>query len=152
MSQTRQLASGEVKRALKRPLSLPWKTPCLLPERNLEPLPANGKGRTVAAPRGTSDCNADLYTGEPGLLVRDDTGRALEDCQPRHHQLPGIKSAELIFDAHTLFVGVNNVGKSTICEALDLALGADRLNGVAPIDEFDFYNANYLEPRQEGQP
>lgn len=34
----------------------------------------------------------------------------------------GIKSAELLFDGHTLFVGSNNAGKSTICEALDLAL------------------------------
>ena len=32
----------------------------------------------------------------------------------------GIKSAELLFDGHTLMVGSNNVGKSTLCEALDL--------------------------------
>jgi putative ATP-dependent endonuclease of OLD family len=30
----------------------------------------------------------------------------------------GIKSATLHFDGHTLLVGMNNVGKSTICEAL----------------------------------
>ncbi|MGQ3180102.1 MAG: AAA family ATPase, partial [Blastomonas fulva] len=53
----------------------------------------------------------------------------------------GIKSAQLLFDGHTLFVASNNVGKSTICEALDLVLGADRLNRFPPIDEFDFYNA-----------
>jgi len=35
----------------------------------------------------------------------------------------GIKSAELLFDGHTLMVGSNNVGKSTICDALDLVLG-----------------------------
>ncbi len=40
----------------------------------------------------------------------------------------GIKSAELLFDGHTLMVGSNNVGKSTLCEALDLVLGPDRLN------------------------
>lgn len=58
----------------------------------------------------------------------------------------GIKSAELLFDGHTLMVGTNNVGKSTICEALDLVLGPDRLNRFPPIDEFDFYNAIYLAP------
>lgn len=63
----------------------------------------------------------------------------------------GIRSAELLFEGHTLFVGSNNVGKSTVCEALDLALGPDRLNRTPPIDEFDFYNAQYLEPAQEGQ-
>ena len=39
----------------------------------------------------------------------------------------GIQSATLHFDDHTLLVGANNVGKSTICEALDLALGLDGL-------------------------
>ncbi|MES2633609.1 MAG: AAA family ATPase [Pseudomonadota bacterium] len=63
----------------------------------------------------------------------------------------GIKSAELLFDGHTLFVGSNNVGKSTICESLDLALGPDRLNRSPAIDEFDFYNAQYLAPTEEGQ-
>ena len=48
-------------------------------------------------------------------------------------------------------VGSNNVGKSTICDALDLVLGPDRLNRFPPIDEFDFYNAQYLaSPAQEG--
>lgn len=63
----------------------------------------------------------------------------------------GVKSAELLFEGHTLFVGSNNVGKSTICEALDLALGPDRLNRTPAIDEFDFYNAQYLEPAAEGE-
>lgn len=61
----------------------------------------------------------------------------------------GIKSAELAFDGHTLMVGSNNVGKSTLCEALDLVLGPDRLNRFPPVDEFDFYNAKYLEPATE---
>lgn len=58
----------------------------------------------------------------------------------------GIKSAQLHFDGHALMVGSNNVGKSTICEALDLVLGPDRLNRFPPIDEFDFYNGNYFIP------
>jgi putative ATP-dependent endonuclease of OLD family len=61
----------------------------------------------------------------------------------------GIKAAELLFNGHTLMVGSNNVGKSTLCEALDLVLGPDRLNRFPPIDEFDFYNAQYLAPAEE---
>lgn len=61
----------------------------------------------------------------------------------------GIKSATLLFDGHTLLVGSNNVGKSSICEALDLVLGPDRLNRTPAIDEFDFYNAEYLMPPAE---
>jgi putative ATP-dependent endonuclease of OLD family len=63
-----------------------------------------------------------------------------------------VKSAELLFDGHTLMVGTNNVGKSTLCEALDLVLGPDRLNRFPSIDEFDFYNATYmLPPSAEGE-
>lgn len=63
----------------------------------------------------------------------------------------GLKSAELHFEGHTLLVGSNNVGKSTLCEALDLVLGPDRLNRFPPVDEFDFYNAQYLAaPAEEG--
>lgn len=64
----------------------------------------------------------------------------------------GIKSAELHFDGHTLIVGPNNVGKSTICEALDLVLGPDRISKFPPVEEFDFHNAHYLQaPAAEGE-
>lgn len=56
----------------------------------------------------------------------------------------GVKKADLMFNRHTLFVGGNNVGKSTVCEALDLVLGPDRLKRFPPVEEFDFYNAEYL--------
>lgn len=55
-----------------------------------------------------------------------------------------IKKADLTFEGHTLLVGGNNVGKSTICEALDLVLGPDRIGKYPPVDEFDFYNGEYL--------
>ncbi|MGF6411492.1 ATP-dependent nuclease [Paraburkholderia sp. MM5482-R1] len=65
----------------------------------------------------------------------------------------GVRSAKILFDGHTLLIGANNVGKSTICEALDLVLGTDRLNRYPPIDEFDFYNAKYVDrPSPEGPP
>lgn len=63
----------------------------------------------------------------------------------------GIKSAEIHFDGHALMVGPNNVGKSTVLEALDLVLGPDRLGRFPPIEEFDFHNAVYLAaPVEEG--
>ena len=57
----------------------------------------------------------------------------------------GISEATLDFDSHALLLGVNNVGKSTICEALELVLGPDRLAKLPQVDEFDFYNARYLQ-------
>lgn len=64
----------------------------------------------------------------------------------------GVKNAVLDFDGHTLLVGRNNVGKSTICEALELALSPDRQNTFPPVEEFDFYNANYLDKNEEPVP
>lgn len=61
----------------------------------------------------------------------------------------GIKAAELDFDGHTLLVGGNNIGKSTICEALELALGPDRQSRFPVVEEFDFYNAGYLDENEE---
>lgn len=57
----------------------------------------------------------------------------------------GVSESVLYFDGHTLFIGMNNVGKSTVCEAIDLVLGPDRLSKFPPIEEFDFYNSCYLE-------
>lgn len=63
-----------------------------------------------------------------------------------------IKSAELKFDGHCLIVGPNNVGKSTVCEALDLVLGPDRISRFPPVEEFDFHNASYIVPSKvEGE-
>jgi putative ATP-dependent endonuclease of the OLD family len=61
----------------------------------------------------------------------------------------GVADATLHFQGHTLLVGTNNVGKSTVCEALDLVLGPDRLAKSPPVQEFDFYNARYLEDDKE---
>ncbi|NTV45715.1 MAG: AAA family ATPase [Chlorobiales bacterium] len=61
----------------------------------------------------------------------------------------GIKAAILDFNGHVLLVGANNVGKSTICEALELVLGPDRQNRTPVVDEYDFYNANYLNEKEE---
>lgn len=61
----------------------------------------------------------------------------------------GIKNAVLDFSGHTLIVGGNNVGKSTICEALDLVLGPERNKRFPVVEEFDFYNGQYLDANEE---
>lgn len=61
----------------------------------------------------------------------------------------GIREAKLDFDGHTLLIGANNVGKSTICEALELALGPDRQRRFPVVEEFDFYNATYLDENED---
>jgi putative ATP-dependent endonuclease of OLD family len=55
----------------------------------------------------------------------------------------GIAKGGVDFSGHTLLVGGNNVGKSTVCEALDLILGQDRLGRRPVIDEHDFYRGQY---------
>jgi len=65
-------------------------------------------------------------------------------CRLTIENFRGVRKAELHFHGHTLLVGENNVGKSTVCEALDLVLGPDRLRRLPPVEEYDFYNAGYL--------
>jgi len=46
-------------------------------------------------------------------------------------------------------VGGNNIGKSTVCEALDLVLGPERLFRRPVIDEHDFHKGSYLDDNGE---
>jgi putative ATP-dependent endonuclease of the OLD family len=64
----------------------------------------------------------------------------------------GIRKAEFEMSGHTLLIGGNNVGKSTICEALELALSPDRQNRFPVVDEYDFYNASYLDEEGNALP
>lgn len=57
----------------------------------------------------------------------------------------GVSSGAVEFAGHTLLVGGNNIGKSTICEALDLVLGPERLFRRPVVDEHDFYCGRYLD-------
>jgi putative ATP-dependent endonuclease of OLD family len=61
----------------------------------------------------------------------------------------GISEAEILFAGHTVLVGGNNSGKSTVLEALDLVLGPDRLARISPIDEHDFYASRYVDQEQK---
>ena len=73
-----------------------------------------------------------------------DIGGVMRISKLRIENFRGIKKASLEFTGHTLLIGGNNVGKSTVCEALDLVLGPDRLNRSPPVEEYDFRNAGYL--------
>jgi len=57
----------------------------------------------------------------------------------------GVQKGTVLFDGNSLLVGSNSVGKSTICEGLDLVLGPERLFRRPVIDEYDFYAARYQE-------
>lgn len=47
--------------------------------------------------------------------------------------------------AHAVLVGDNNIGKSTVLEAIDLVLGPERLNRRPPVDEHDFHAGLYVD-------
>lgn len=57
----------------------------------------------------------------------------------------GIEEGKVLFADNTLLVGGNNVGKSTICEALDLVLGPERVYRRPVVDEHDFYRSLYID-------
>lgn len=61
-----------------------------------------------------------------------------------------VASGEVLFNEHTVLIGSNSVGKSTVCEALDLLLGPDRLSRANPINEHDFHQRAYLD--DDGEP
>ncbi len=55
-----------------------------------------------------------------------------------------VANGNIIFPGNTAIIGGNSVGKSTMCEALDLCLGPDRLSRSNPINEHDFYQRRYI--------
>ena len=59
--------------------------------------------------------------------------------------LRSVAERSIVFPGHTVMIGGNSVGKSTICEALELLLGPDRLSRRSPIDEHDFFERRYLD-------
>lgn len=56
----------------------------------------------------------------------------------------GIRSTRLVLPDHAVLIGDNNTGKSSVLEAIDLALGPDRLSRRPPVDEHDFFEGKYL--------
>jgi putative ATP-dependent endonuclease of the OLD family len=56
----------------------------------------------------------------------------------------GIRCTKLVLPDHAVLIGDNNTGKSSVFEAIDLALGPDRLSRRPPVEEHDFYQGRYL--------
>jgi hypothetical protein len=52
----------------------------------------------------------------------------------------GIQSAHVRFAPHTVFIGPNNCGKTTIIESLALLFGRDRL--IRELTEHDFFGSD----------
>ncbi|MFC3118313.1 AAA family ATPase [Jhaorihella thermophila] len=50
----------------------------------------------------------------------------------------GVRKGVVEFEGHTLLVGGNNAGKSTICDALELVLGPERSYRRPIVNEHDF--------------
>jgi len=61
----------------------------------------------------------------------------------------GIAEGEVHLDGHTVFVGDNNAGKSTLLEAIDLVLGPERLSKRPVVDEHDFYAGLYVDTTKQ---
>jgi putative ATP-dependent endonuclease of OLD family len=61
----------------------------------------------------------------------------------------GISSAKVFFNGHSVLIGDNNAGKSTIFEAIDLVLGPDRVSRTPVVDEHDFFNGLYYDKATE---
>lgn len=64
----------------------------------------------------------------------------------------GIRTADLLLPDHAVLIGDNNVGKTTVFEALNLVLGPDRLSRTRSVDEHDFYQGHYRADEQEDPP
>ena len=52
----------------------------------------------------------------------------------------GIRTGHIRFGAHTVFIGPNNCGKTTVIEALALLFGRDRM--VRSLTEHDFFEGD----------
>jgi putative ATP-dependent endonuclease of the OLD family len=61
----------------------------------------------------------------------------------------GIKHGELLIPSHAVLVGDNNIGKSSVLEAIDLVLGPERLSRRPVIDEHDFYAGRYIDGERQ---
>lgn len=71
-------------------------------------------------------------------------GAALKIYAVSIENFRGISYAKLVLPDHAVLIGDNNTGKSSVLEAIDLALGPDRLSRRPPVDEHDFFEGKYL--------
>ncbi|MGN6778550.1 AAA family ATPase [Rhizobium sp.] len=82
----------------------------------------------------------------------DGTGDRFEDYAVAIENFRDINSTKLVLPDDAVLIGDNNTGKSSVLEAIDLALGPDRLSRRPPVDEHNFYEGKYLPlaPAEEG--
>lgn len=69
----------------------------------------------------------------------------------RINNFRGVAEGRVDFNGNALLVAGNSVGKSTVCEALDLVLGPERMFRRPVIDEYDFFGADY-QPTDDATP
>jgi putative ATP-dependent endonuclease of the OLD family len=78
-------------------------------------------------------------------LLKEEERRPLIVRRLMIQNFRGVKSGLVDFNGHTLLVGGNNAGKSTICEALELVLGPERTYRRPIVNEHDFHAGRYLD-------
>lgn len=59
-------------------------------------------------------------------------------CQIEFKNFRGIREGRIILPEHSVLMGANNVGKTTVVEALALIFGRERM--VSPVTDWDFFN------------
>lgn len=61
------------------------------------------------------------------------------------HNFRSIRMCDILLPEQAVMIGTNAVGKSTVCEAIDLLMGPDRLNRPSAVNEHDFPGRRYLD-------
>lgn len=61
-------------------------------------------------------------------------------CQIELSNFRGVKSGRIVLSPHTVLLGANNTGKSTIAESLALLAGRERM--TKPLSDWDFYGGS----------
>ena len=72
-------------------------------------------------------------------------GRGVQVRRLKIKNFRGVADGTVTFAGHALLVGGNNIGKSTVCEALDLVLGPERIYRRPVVDEHDFHAGRHLD-------
>lgn len=92
---------------------------------------------------GTDRTGVDRFWAAPGTETRR-LGDRVKIYSVAIENFRGLRATKLVLPDHAVLIGDNNTGKSSVLEAIDLALGPDRLSRRPPVDEHDFYQGNYL--------
>lgn len=71
-------------------------------------------------------------------------GGTLQIAKLEIENFRGIREGMVLFSPHTVFVGANNCGKTTVVEALALLFGRDRM--IRQLTEHDFYGSDPRPP------